>query len=290
MYKILIRNRELDETDEDIAKYSFYLKDEKDEFETSDISEALETMNNLLDSYLRKDILLVDKIITTTEVIYNKIETIEIIEDYIGIINDGTDFKFYLDLSSLGKYTIVNINSTVFNAIKSYLESLGLTDVNVESDFSITAKNPTGIPVIGILDVVKGLYVLYSRETNTSNYITSQFSTTLVSKIPGEDPEPIEDDDKFIDIYFVDEDNNSIAVDMAKLFYRGGDTTRYDYEYHNVEEIHTVVKNSGNYLLVIEKENYDYEPYYEKIFTGKSRDEDVLRITLTKKIDPIPGD
>lgn len=284
MYKILVRNRELDETDEDIAKYSFYSKDDETDFETSDISEALEEMNDLLDSFLRKDILLVDHLATNSEIIVNKIEVIEVLPKYIGIVNNGTDFKFWLDFSKLEKYTIVNINETILNQIKDYLTSLGLRDIKVNTDFSISGTNVTGTALVGVLEIPKGLYTLYSRETGTGNYITSEFTTSLEAREPGVTPEPEpEVDPKFIDIYFVDQDNNPLVVDKSKLFYRGNNTN-YDYEFANVSEIHIKVRNSGSYLIEVEKENYNHDPYYEKIFTGTSRDEDALTIKLTKNV------
>ncbi len=280
MYKILVKNRELDQVED--FKYSFYSKDNENDFETADITEALQLMNELLDSFLRKDILLVDHLTTNTEIILNKIETITVNSEYIGIINDGTTFKFYLDFSSLNKYTIVNINDVLFEEIKVYLESLGLTDVKVQPDFSIVANNPTGKSVEGRLTVDNGLFVLYSRETGTSNYITSEFSTLLDAKEPVK-PEDPDDNTKFIDIYFVDEDNNPLEIDKTKLFYRG-DSKEFndDYEFANVSEIHIQIKNKGSYLIEVEKTGYTGEPYYEETFTSK--DENPVIIKLTKNI------
>lgn len=282
MYKILVKNRELDQVED--FKYSFYSKDNENDFETADITEALQLMNELLDSFLRKDILLVDHLTTNTEIILNKIETITVNSEYIGIINDGTTFKFYLDFSSLNKYTIVNINDVLFEEIKTYLESLGLTDIKVQPDFSIVANNPTGKPVEGRLTVDNGLFVLYSRETGTSNYITSEFSTLLDTKEPVK-PEDPDDNTKFIDIYFVDEDNNQLEIDKTKLFYRG-DSEEFndDYEFANVSEIHIQIKNKGSYLIEVEKAGYTGEPYYEETFTSKSKDENPVIIKLTKNI------
>lgn len=284
MYKILVRNRELEEDENSIAKYSFYSKDEENDFETSDITEALTLTNELLDMFLRKDILLVDQLKTNTEIVINKIETITIDSKYIGIINDGTNFKFYLDLSSLEKYTIVNINTAMFETIKTYLETLGLTDIKLENDFSITAKNNTGIPVEGRISVNDGLFVLYSRETGTSNYITSEFATVLEQKVPNTDNDEITEETKFVDIYFVDELDQPLEVDKVSLLYRGTNESD-DFEFNNVKNINVTVKNTGNYLIIIEKQGYDFEPYYEKVFTGKTKDQDSLTIKLTQKVD-----
>lgn len=284
MYKILVRNRDLVEDEEDIVKYSFYSQDDEKDYETSDISEALEVMNDLLDNFLRKDMLLVDHLATNSEIIVNKIETIEVLPKYIGIVNDGVKFKLWLDFSALEKYTIVNINETIFNKIKDYLTTLGLREIKVENDFSITATNITGVEVSGTLEIDKGLYTLYSRETGTSNYITGQFVTSLVPREPGVTPEPEpEVDPKYVDIYFVDEDNNPLVIDRSKLFYRGNNVN-YDYEFANVSEIHIIVRNSGSYLIEVEKENYNHDPYYEKIFTGTAKDMDPVTIKLTKNV------
>ena len=290
MYKILIKNRELEEAESPAyEKYSIYCEDDK-EFETSDLNEALIKMNDLLDKFLRVDLSLIDKIETNSEISTNLLKVIDVNSNMLIIVNDGNKLSIKFDLSSLNDYTIVNVNNEIFETIKTYLESLGFTNVALTDTFEIIADNTTGSPISGTMTAEKGLFTLYSRKTGTSNYIISEFSTTLDSKTPTPEPVP-EIDTKFVDIYFVDENNDPLVVDKAEMFLRAslGQTielteTQFDYKFENVDEIHVEVKNSGNYLIEVQKENYDCEPYYEKVFTGKVKDEDSLTIKLTKNI------
>lgn len=290
MYKILIKNRELEEAESPAyEKYSIYCEDDK-EFETSDLNEALIKMNDLLDKFLRVDLSLIDKIETNSEISTNLLKVIDVNSNMLIIVNDGNKLSIKFDLSSLNDYTIVNVNNEIFETIKTYLESLGFTNVALTDTFEIVADNTTGSPISGTMTVEKGLFTLYSRKTGTSNYIISEFSTTLDNKIPTPEPVP-EIDTKFVDIYFVDENNNPLVVDKAEMFLRASlgqmiepTETQFDYKFENVDEIHVEVKNSGNYLIEVQKENYDCEPYYEKVFTGKVKDEDSLTIKLTKNI------
>lgn len=290
MYKILIKNRELEEAESPAyEKYSIYCEDDK-EFETSDLNEALIKMNDLLDKFLRVDLSLIDKIETNSEISTNLLKVIDVNSNMLIIVNDGNKLSIKFDLSSLNDYTIVNVNNEIFETIKTYLESLGFTNVTLTDTFEIVADNTTGSPISGTMTAEKGLFTLYSRKTGTSNYIISEFSTTLDSKTPMPEPVP-EIDTKFVDIYFVDENNDPLVVDKAEMFLRASlgqaiepTETQFDYKFENVDEIHVEVKNSGNYLIEVQKENYDCEPYYEKVFTGKVKDEDSLTIKLTKNI------
>lgn len=287
MYKILIRNRELEEAESPAyEKYSIYCEDNK-EFETDDLNNALNKMNELLDKFLRVDLSLISKIEVNSELTTNLLKIVDISSNMISIINDGKTFSFKIDLSSLDEYTIVNVNNEIFDEVKTYLESLGFTNVRLTDTFEIVADNTTGSPISGTMTAEKGLFTLYSRKTGTSNYVISEFSTTLDSKQINDDTT----ETKFVDIYFVDENNNPLVVDKAEMFLRASlgqaiepTETQFDYKFENVGEIHVEVKNSGNYLIEVQKENYDCEPYYEKIFTGKVKDEDSLTIKLTKNI------
>lgn len=290
MYKILIKNRELEEAESPAyEKYSIYCEDNK-EFETDDLNNALNKMNELLDKFLRIDLSLISKIEVNSELTTNLLKVVDINSNMISIINDGKTFSFKIDLSSLDEYTIVNVNNEIFNELKTYLESLGFTNVRLTDTFEIVADNNTNNKIEGTITVKKGLFTLYSRKTGTSNYVISEFSTTLDNKVPTPEPIP-EIDTKFVDIYFVDENNNPLVVDKAEMFLRASlgqaiepTETQFDYKFENVGEIHVEVKNSGNYLIEVQKENYDCEPYYEKVFTGKVKDEDSLTIKLTKNI------
>lgn len=288
MYKILIKNRELEEAESPAyEKYSIYCEDDK-EFETDDLNIALSKMNDLLDKFLRVDLSLIDKIEVNSEITTNLLKVIDINSNMISIVNDGKTFLFKIDLSSLEDYTIVNVNNETFTEIKTYLETLGFTNVKLTDTFEIVADNTTTNPIKGTITVKKGLFTLYSRKTGTSNYIISEFSTTLDSK---ESKDDNNEDTKFVDIYFVDENNNPLTVDKVELFLRASlgkqveiDKNKYDYDFKNVNEIHIEVNNSGNYLIEVEKEGYNIEPYYEKVFTGKIKDEDALTIKLVKNI------
>lgn len=287
MYKILIRNRELEEAESPAyEKYSIYCEDNK-EFETDDLNNALNKMNELLDKFLRVDLSLISKIEVNSELTTNLLKIVDISSNMISIINDGKTFSFKIDLSSLDEYTIVNVNNEIFDEVKTYLESLGFTNVRLTDTFEIVADNNTNNKIEGTITVKKGLFTLYSRKTGTSNYVISEFSTTLDSKQINDDTT----ETKFVDIYFVDENNNPLVVDKAEMFLRASlgqiiepTETQFDYKFENVGEIHVEVKNSGNYLIEVQKENYDCEPYYEKVFTGKVKDEDSLTIKLTKNI------
>lgn len=288
MYKILIRNKELEEAESPAyEKYSIYCEDDK-EFETDDLNNALNKMNELLDKFLRIDLSLISKIEVNSELTTNLLKIVDINSDMISIINDGKTFSFKIDLSSLDEYTIVNVNNEIFNELKTYLESLGFTNVRLTNTFEIVADNNTNNKIEGTITVKKGLFTLYSRKTGTSNYAISEFSTALDNKQPNDDNTT---ETKFVDIYFVDENNNPLVVDKAEMFLRASlgqaiepTETQFDYKFENVGEIHVEVKNSGNYLIEVQKENYDCEPYYEKVFTGKVKDEDSLTIKLTKNV------
>ena len=287
MYKILIKNRELEEAESPAyEKYSIYCEDNK-EFETDDLNNALNKMNELLDKFLRVDLSLISKIEVNSELTTNLLKIVDISSNMISIINDGKTFSFKIDLSSLDEYTIVNVNNEIFDEVKTYLESLGFTNVRLTDTFEIVADNNTNNKIEGTITVKKGLFTLYSRKTGTSNYVISEFSTTLDSKQINDDTT----ETKFVDIYFVDENNNPLVVDKVEMFLRASlgqviepTETQFDYKFENVGEIHVEVKNSGNYLIEVQKENYDCEPYYEKVFTGKVKDEDSLTIKLTKNI------
>lgn len=292
MYKILIKNRELEEAESPAyEKYSIYCEDDK-EFETDDLNSALNKMNELLDKFLRIDLSLISKIEVNSELTTNLLKIVDINSNMISIINDGKTLSFKIDLSSLDEYTIVNVNNEIFNEVKTYLESLGFTNVRLTDTFEIVADNNTNNKIEGTVTVKKGLFTLYSRKTGTSNYIISEFSTTLDGKQSSDDNN---DDDttetKFVDIYFVDEDNNPLVVDKTELFLRSSlgkqleiDKSKFDYEFKNVSEVHIEVNNSGNYLIEVEKYGYNSESYYEKVFTGKTKDEDALTIKLTKNV------
>ena len=190
MYKILIRNRELKEAESPAyEKYSIYCEDDK-EFETSDLNNALTKMNSLLDKFLRADLSLIYKIETNSEISTsaNLLKVVNIDPRMLVIVNDGNRLSIKFDLSSLNEYTIVNVNGEIFRALISHLESLGFANVNLTHTFEITADNPTGSPINDSITIKKGLFTLYSRETDSSNYITSEFSTTLDETVT---PKPI---------------------------------------------------------------------------------------------------
>lgn len=287
MYKILIKNRELEEAESPAyEKYSIYCEDNK-EFETDDLNNALNKMNELLDKFLRIDLSLISKIEVNSELTTNLLKVVDINSNMISIINDGKTFSFKIDLSSLDEYTIVNVNNEIFNELKTYLESLGFTNVRLTDTFEIVADNNTNNKIEGTITVKKGLFTLYSRKTATSNYVISEFSTTLDNKQPNDNTA----ETKFVDIYFVDENNSPLVIDKTELFLRSNsgkqleiDESKFDYEFKNVGEVHIKVNNSGNYLIKVEKEGYNSEPYYEKIFTGKTLNEDALTIKLTKNV------
>lgn len=172
MYKILIRNREKEAiTNPRMSKYSIFHDIDDNEYKTSELSEVLSTANKLLDRYLRKDIMIVDQIEVESKVSTTSLKTINITSDLVAIVNDGSNFVFKLDLSSLNDYTIVNVEKSKFELFKEYLEGLGLTDVELTNTFEITAKNPTGEAVVGIYGFQEGMFTLYSRQTSMSNYI-----------------------------------------------------------------------------------------------------------------------
>lgn len=280
MYKILIRNREKEAiTNPRMSKYSIFHDIDDNEYKTSELSEVLSTANKLLDRYLRKDIMIVDQIEVESKVSTTSLKTINITSDLVAIVNDGSNFVFKLDLSSLNDYTIVNVEKSKFELFKEYLEGLGLTDVELTNTFEITAKNPTGEAVVGIYGFQEGMFTLYSRQTSMSNYITSAFTTTLDTKGSGTIIEPTTN--KYINLFFTDEDNQPLIVDKIKLFYRNGNSS-FDKEYIDVSEIHTVVNNTGKYLIEVEKEGYAHDPYYEVEFT--SNKEDAITIVLTKDV------
>ena len=86
MYKILIRNREKDTiSDLRTSKYSIYYEDDQ-EFSTMNLIEALDKINELLDKFLRKDIILIDTINVYTEVTTDNIKIVEITPSMI-IVN-----------------------------------------------------------------------------------------------------------------------------------------------------------------------------------------------------------
>lgn len=282
MYKILVRNREKDTiSDLRTSKYSIYYEDDQ-EFSTMNLIEALDKINELLDKFLRKDIILIDTINVYTKVTTDNIKIVEITPSMIIVNNNKTKFTFKVDLSSLNDYTIVDVNKDIFDTIKTQLEALGFTNIKLTDTFEITADNETGNGITGSFLCDSGLFTLYSRKTGTSGYLTSNMSANI------EYTEPVEEQ-RYIDIYFVDEDNNPLVIDKVTLFLRANKdedivNKEFDYKFENTSEVHMIVKNSGNYIIEVEKENYNSDPYYEKEFTGKSKDEDALTIKLTKNI------
>ena len=157
MYKILIRNRELEEAESPAyEKYSIYCEDNK-EFETDDLNNALNKMNELLDKFLRVDLSLISKIEVNSELTTNLLKIVDISSNMISIINDGKTFSFKIDLSSLDEYTIVNVNNEIFDEVKTYLESLGFTNVRLTDTFEIVADNNTNNKIEGTITVKKGV-------------------------------------------------------------------------------------------------------------------------------------
>lgn len=84
-------------------------------------------------------------------------------------------------------YTCIDINDDIAKSVKEYLEGLGLTNVTVSPTTGITATNSTGNPVEGTLEVEKGLFQYYSRETQTNDYVSSAFSVVLKSTVEEKD-------------------------------------------------------------------------------------------------------
>lgn len=187
MYKILIRNREANDTSK-VEKYSFYKEASKD-FETADVTVAFDKMNNLLDSYLRKDIQLVTLIEAEAEYKSAEVKTVMIKSDIFKIINDGKTFQITIELPENGKYVVVEVNEEIFKPIKSALEKAGLKDVKISPKTGITATNETEKPIELSIEAEKGLYTFYSRETGTSNFVSSPFSL-LIKESSGEDVDP----------------------------------------------------------------------------------------------------
>lgn len=290
MYKILIRNRDRDAVmDVRLSKYSIYY-DVEEEFATSDLNEALDKVNKLLDRYLRKDIILIDTVDTTSKVTSNEIKVIDITSDLVVIVNDGANFTFALDLGPLNDYSIVNISESYFERFKDYLEELGLTEVEYTSNYQIRATNKSGQPVVGIYPFEQGFFTLFSRQSSLSSYITSAFTTTLDTKGSGEIVDPTTK--RYIDLRFVDEDNNPLLIEKVSLFYRGGNS-RHDREYTDVSEIHTEVRNNGKYLIEVEKEGYIHNAYYEVEFPEVQSNPIIIQLTkdvVDRLLDELNGE
>lgn len=290
MYKILIRNRDKDAVmDVRLSRYSIYY-DVEEEFATSDLNEALDKVNKLLDRYLRKDIILIDTVDTTSKVTSNEIKVIDISSDLVVIVNDGTNFTFALDLTPLNDYSIVNVSDTYFNRFKDYLEELGLTDVELTGTYMVRATNKSGIPVVGIYPFEQGFFTLYSRQSSLSSYITSAFTTTLDTKGSGEIVDPTTK--HYVDLRFIDQDGNALLVSKVKMFYRGGNS-RYDKEYTDVSEIHTEVRNNGKYLIEVELEGYTHDAYYEVEFPEVPGNPIVIQLTkdiVNSLLDELNGE
>lgn len=213
MYKILIRNRDdLNKTVSKIEKFSFYRENSID-YETGNLLEALEKMNDLLDMYLRKDIKLVEVIETNTETTSSKLQVVKITNDMYKLINDGVSFQFRLDLSLHPDYTIIDIDNKLFEPIKTYLEELGLENVKITPGYGITANNPTEKPVIGSFDAEKGMLMLYSRATKTNNYISSGFYVQIkATDSLGVIIETGPYDDSAQEVYFIDDNGNLESI------------------------------------------------------------------------------
>lgn len=197
MYKILIRNRDSiteNTVKSTIEKFSFYKEASKD-FETTDIIEALDKMNCLLDSYLRKDIFLINAIETETELTSAEIKLIKVSQEIIKIVNDGEKFALSINLPEDSNYVVVDINEEIFGTVKKSLEELGFENVKISPKKGITATNSTGMVIETVLDIEKGLFTFYSRETGTSNYISSSFSVLIKEA----EETPDDNDDSVID-------------------------------------------------------------------------------------------
>ena len=196
MYKILIRNRELEEAESPAyEKYSIYCEDNK-EFETDDLNNALNKMNELLDKFLRVDLSLISKIEVNSELTTNLLKIVDISSNMISIINDGKTFSFKIDLSSLDEYTIVNVNNEIFDEVKTYLESLGFTNVRLIDTFEIVADNNTNNKIEGTI-TVKQYDKTYYIPIGTFNNMPDR--TTFLRDYPENwDPEAVKEIEKLL--------------------------------------------------------------------------------------------
>lgn len=176
MYRILIKNREQNQTSN--FKYSYYANDDII-FQTNDLNLAQNTFLELAENYLLSDLTIV-KIVETNIKIDTPDLTIVDISNVIKLVNDGKTFSITLDLNSkaLEKLVAIDVNEEMAKDVVSYLKSIGLTDVKVGPS-GITAKNSTGKAVEGAVDIEKGLFLFYSRETQTSDYVSSSFSVII---------------------------------------------------------------------------------------------------------------
>lgn len=80
---------------------------------------------------------------------------------------------------SYEEFTIVDVNEEIAKELKAKLTSMGLTNIVIHPTTGITAENTTGKPLEGTLEIPKGLFLVYSRITGATDYITSAFSVVL---------------------------------------------------------------------------------------------------------------
>ena len=196
MYRILIRNRE---SEEYINRYSYYME-EGTIYQSTNLDSVTKVFEELMETYLLNDLSIVKVVETNISISIPDLTVVSIPSNYIKLVNDGSNFSITIDLSNNKKYdslVAIDVNSEMAASIVTYLKSIGLTNVAVNPE-GITAKNLTGEPVKGALDVGKGLFLYYSRDTQTNDYISSSFSIIIRDTSgevdPGVIPNP--DDEK----------------------------------------------------------------------------------------------
>ena len=191
MYRILIKNREQNQTKD--FKYSYY-SEEDTIFQSSDLNAVINQVKELMENYLVPDLTIVKLVETNINIETPELQTIDL-KDSIKLVNDGTTFSITI-VPTDGALTVIDYNEEMMTEIRKYLKTLGLTSLVVKPG-EITAKNPTGAPVEGAIEVQKGLFLFYSRKTQSSDYTSSSFSLVLrdtsgetPTPIPGPQPEP----------------------------------------------------------------------------------------------------
>ncbi len=96
MYRILIKNREQNQTKD--FKYSFYSEDDSI-YQSNNLNKMTDKFRELMDTYLLPDLSIVDMVETNVSIESPELKIVNILPDFVTIINNGDDFAILLNLT-----------------------------------------------------------------------------------------------------------------------------------------------------------------------------------------------
>lgn len=96
MYRILIKNREQNQTKD--FKYSFYSEDDSI-YQSNNLNNMTDKFRELMDTYLLPDLSIVDMVETNVSIESPELKIVNILPDFVTLINNGDDFAILLNLT-----------------------------------------------------------------------------------------------------------------------------------------------------------------------------------------------